>query len=42
MVCIQVEMTNKARQHLVKGSILCEAVDYTGKVKLLVCHVFMC
>lgn len=32
-------MTNKARQHLVKGSILCEAVDYTGKVEPLMWHV---
>ena len=38
-VCVQVEMTNKARQHLVKGSIVCEAIDYTGKVEPLECCV---
>ena len=27
-------MTNKARQHTVKGTILCEAIDYSGKVSL--------
>ena len=26
-------MSNKARQHTVKGTLLCEAVDYTGKVQ---------
>ena len=31
-VRFEVEMTNKAKQHVVKGTILCEAVDYTGKV----------
>lgn len=31
-VTLQVEMSNKARQHVVKGTILCEAVDYTGSV----------
>lgn len=30
--CVQVTMFNKAKQHTVKGSIVCEAVDYTGKV----------
>lgn len=34
-VTLQVEMSNKARQHHVKGSILCEAVDYTGRVSVL-------
>jgi hypothetical protein len=33
-VTLEVEMSNKARQHTVKGTILCEAVDYTGKVWL--------
>ena len=33
-VTLQVEMSNKARQHVVKGSILCEAVDYTGRVSV--------
>ena len=31
-VTLGVEMTNKAKQHVVRGTILCEAVDYTGKV----------
>lgn len=28
-------MFNKAKQHTVKGSIVCEAVDYTGKVCII-------
>ena len=33
-VTLDVEMTNKAKQHVVRGAILCEAVDYTGKVSM--------
>ena len=31
-VMLSIAMSNKARQHVVKGTVLCEAVDYTGKV----------
>ena len=31
-VTLDIAMTNKARQHIVKGTVLCEAIDYTGKV----------
>ena len=37
-VTLEVEMTNKAKQHVVKGTIECEAVTYTGKV----CENFCC
>ena len=40
-VTLDIAMTNKARQHVVKGTVLCEAVDYSGKVHATVCVCVM-